>query len=222
MGANVDMNRGPGRGPRPDEVTGLVIGAGERLVALVGRVGRRWATPALGSWDVRSLAGHTVRAFLTIESYVVPGSTAPDGSLDAVDYYRVALGGGGGPVDHDAIARRGRESGAALGDDPVGAIGVIVERVSTLLRDLPGNTLVRTPFGDMALADYLITRLAEVVIHASDLATALGEGPVATADELLVIGGLLVGLAVAGGDGDLVMRALSGRRPLPDGFSALG
>ncbi len=101
---------------------------------------------------------------------------------------------------------------------------MIVKRVSTLLRDLPGDTLVRTPFGsgDMALDDYLVTRLAEVVIHSSDLAVALGEGPVGTADELQLVGGLLVELAVARGNGDLVLRAMSGRAALPAGFSALG
>ncbi len=75
-------------------VTELVVAAGGRLVGLAERVGDRWAQPALGAWDVRALAGHTARAFLTIESYVVPGSSAGPGSMDALGYYRASLLGG--------------------------------------------------------------------------------------------------------------------------------
>jgi hypothetical protein len=50
----------------------------ECFLELLGKIpDDRWESPGLGNWSVRSLAGHTARAILTVESYLdqeEPGS----------------------------------------------------------------------------------------------------------------------------------------------------
>ena len=51
--------------------TTLFLDASESFVQLLARVrAEQWEQPALGTWTVRSLAGHTARAILTVESYL--------------------------------------------------------------------------------------------------------------------------------------------------------
>lgn len=196
----------------------LLISAGERLVALVETI-TDWDAPGLGEWDVRSLAGHTTRAFLTVEQYLA--STPPDTAVTlptALDYYRAALGPG---VDHATVAARGRDAGLALGDDPVAAVRGVVERVSALLTTVTPTTVIALPWGAMHLGEYLRTRLTEAVVHTSDLAAALGATPPAGTEELRAVTSLLTEIAVAAGHGDALLRALTGRAGLPPGFSVV-
>src|SRR5215471_13468800 len=98
--------------------------AAEWLVQTVPLVGERWDRPGLGEWDVRALVGHTSRSFLTVESYLERPATVIDiGS--STDYVRATRSIAAGPE----VAVRGREAGAALGDDPVAAVGAIADRV---------------------------------------------------------------------------------------------
>src|SRR4051812_48972467 len=49
----------------------LFARSGSSFVELLGRISDdQWELPALGVWTVRSLAGHTARAILTVESYL--------------------------------------------------------------------------------------------------------------------------------------------------------
>lgn len=77
--------------------------------------------------------------------------------------------------------------------------------------------------GEWPLDAYLPTRVFELTVHTIDLRTAAGlavEPPVAAAREALRVLGLLV--ADAGPeDAPALLRALTGRGPLPSGWSAL-
>src|SRR5919202_1654122 len=131
-----------------------------------------WAKPGLGVWTVRDLAGHTSRALLTVENYLAPDRAGEEPTVtDAVAYFRA---GASGLVDADAIAERGRQAGAALGDDPHAAVGALAERVLTLVDSSPDDALITNPMSTMTLIGYLPTRTFELAVHTLDLADAVG------------------------------------------------
>ncbi len=177
----------------------------------------RWEEPALGEWSVRDLVGHTSRAMLTVEAYLgTPASEAEVNS--AVEYFRRVLASSG---DSAAIAQRGRDAGAALGEHPARAVAEISERVLARLHTQSGDALLTTPAGGMRLVDYLPTRTFELTVHTCDLAVALGvplDVPGLSAGETLeVIGGLALRANLAGP----LLLAATGRRPLPAGYTVL-
>ena len=179
-----------------------------------------WTGPALGVWTVRDLAGHTSRALLTVESYLDPSVTA-DGAApaDAVDYFRAARG----VADAEGIAERGRQAGAALGDDPHATVAALAERVLALVDGSPDDALITSPMGTRtALVRYLPTRTFELAVHTLDLAAATGVAvPAALAVPLRASLHLAADLADVRGHTADVLLALTGRRPLPEGFSVL-
>jgi hypothetical protein len=182
----------------------------------VSAVDGRWDRPGLGEWDVRSLAGHTSRALLTVEAYLArPASSAALAS--PVAYFSAARELAAGPD----VAARGREAGEALGPDPVAAVADIVARVVPLVSSCSGEELVTTIVGGMRLGDYLPTRTFELVAHTTDLAWALGLPPDVPPLPALQALELVSALAVdSGAAGPLLLAAL-GRSGLPEGFSVL-
>ena len=179
-----------------------------------------WARPALGVWTVRDLTGHTGRALQTVELYLDPGAgeSTPDLTGPTEYYARAAAA----LADPAAVAERGRQAGAALGDDPASTVVSMAHRVVALVDDSAEHALVRTPVGTIRLRDYLPTRTFELVVHSLDLAAAVGaavpdvlRGPVGTCLHLAA------DLASVRGDGPDVLLALTGRRSLPDGFSVV-
>jgi hypothetical protein len=70
----------------------------------------------LGEWDVRSLAGHTSRALVTVETYLARPASAAD-LASATGYFRSTRAA----AADAAVVARGRDAGAALGSDPAGA-----------------------------------------------------------------------------------------------------
>jgi len=184
----------------------------ERTAALVDG---RWDEPGLGEWDVRALVGHASRSLLTVEEYLARPATAVQvGS--AVDYYRAIRGMTTGP----AVAQRGRDAGAALGDDPAAAVAELAARVLPIVAACTGEELPTTIAGGMRLADYLPTRTFELVVHTCDLARALDatmDVPPEAAAQALV---LVSELAVSDGTAGLLLLAVTGRE-MPAGFSVL-
>jgi uncharacterized protein (TIGR03083 family) len=176
--------------------------------------------PGLGEWSVRDLLGHTSRSLSTVETYLDAAGTDPGpvDLADAVAYYLVIANA---LTDTAAVAARGRAAGAALGEDPIAALRALVTRVPERVRAAPATALVRTPFGTMTLEGYLPTRTFELTVHTCDLAAALGVNvdvpPAAVADAFTVIGGL----TAAQGTAPAALLALTGRRPLPAGYSVL-
>ncbi|MGC3992687.1 MAG: maleylpyruvate isomerase N-terminal domain-containing protein [Propionicimonas sp.] len=183
---------------------------------VLAQVDDRWEEPGLGEWDVRALAGHTSRSFLTVESYLAVPAAAVEVE-SARDYY-LAISGMSAGAD---IAQRGRDAGRALGDDPVAAVAELARRVLALLADRDGEELPTTIAGGMRLRDFVLTRVLELTVHTSDLAVALGipvEPPGLPARLTLT---LIADLAVAGGRAGDLLLASTGRRALPDGFTVL-
>ena len=143
--------------------------AAQWFVRTIALVGDRWDRPGLGEWDVRALVGHTSRSLLTVEMYLARPAAAVE-VASAGDYFRATREMAAGPD----VAARGRDAGAALGDDPAPAVAEIAGRVVPLVDACEGTELVTTIAGGMRLADYLPTRSFELAVHTSDLANAVG------------------------------------------------
>jgi uncharacterized protein (TIGR03083 family) len=174
-----------------------------------------WAGPGLGDWDLRALVGHTSRSLLTVEAYLDQPAAVEDlaGPVD----YLLAIG----RVDASSVVERGRAAGDALGDDPAAAVRAIVDRVLPLL-DRDDDPLVTTIFGGMRLSTYLPTRSFELVVHGLDVADALGAPAPAFGAPLWSLALGLASEAAARGDrAPALLRALTGRHSLPEGFSVV-
>lgn len=204
------------------DITAALFGLAARWFAGTVRLieADRWEAPGLGEWTVRELVGHTLRAFTTIEDYLVRPPEADHLAVDlddAAEYFQVGLATPG--IDA-AVADRGREAGVALGDEPVATVEATVDRVLALLDDLPDGCVARTGFGTMLIEDYLDTRVTELVLHTLDLRAALGlpldppGGPARVALHVLAD-------TMGRDDRGPALLALAGRRPLPAGFTAL-
>lgn len=201
-------------------------GAAAGFTELTGQIPPgAWDRPALGEWNVRDLAGHTSRALSTIESYLARGAVG-EPTLDAVSYFLPAPGV---PADPDArlrreaaIAQRGRDAGAALGDDPSAAVAALAQRVVRLVEATPGDATLATPAGVMTLAGYLPTRTFELAVHSLDLARALGLGvPPALAPAISAsceLAGRLAGRLPSAAE---FLLLLTGRTGLPGGLSVV-
>jgi len=177
----------------------------------------QWAEPGLGEWTVLELAAHASRAYLTIEEYL-----QPSGAIDvdsAADYFRRAIPG---PEVNLDIADRGRAEASALGEDPVGEIEARAARTFGVIERAPVGAVCVSRGGTLSLADFLATRVVELTIHGLDLAVALGlEGsplgePPEPASRISLT--VLAALAAQPSSGTL-LRALTGRVPLPQGYS---
>jgi uncharacterized protein (TIGR03083 family) len=209
-------------GPPARELRDAAFGFSE----LVGQIGAGdWGRSALGEWDVRALVGHTGRALSTIEVYLGKVPTGPPVE-SAVEYYLKMLSNVTDPEirgDLDrAIAERGREAGAALGDDPASEIERLAERVVGVVDRTPGDAPLATPAGTMTLAAYLPTRTFELAVHSLDLARTTGlEIPanllpaVASSCELA---GAIAGRLPSAPD---LLLLMTGRAGLPEHLSVL-
>lgn len=192
------------------------VEAAEWYQLVLAQVGDRWSDPGLGEWDVRALAGHTSRSLLTVETYLGQPAAVVE-VASPVDYYAATRAISGGP----AVAQRGRDAGAALGADPVAAVAAIATRVLPLVEGLAGTELLTTIVGGMRIADYLPTRVFELVVHTTDLAVALGVPAEPPAGPARLALDLVSALAVANGDAATLLLATTGRTGLPSGFTVL-
>jgi uncharacterized protein (TIGR03083 family) len=188
------------------------------FVATVARVpADGWDRPGLGEWSVRALVGHTSRAFFTVETYLAAGATRAD-VPGPVEYFLVALAP---TADHSTIAERGRHAGAALGDDPAGAVRALAERVVARVQRAADTDLVGTPAGGMTLIAYLPTRVFELAIHTLDLAAALGVAGSLPDAAAVVTLDLVAALARQRGRDTELLLAATGRGALPAGYTVL-
>ncbi len=187
------------------------------FTSVVAKATGRLDEPGLGEWSIGDLIGHTSRALLTTESYLArPAATVEVRS--PVEYFASILATG---VDHSAIAQRGREAAASLGDDPVASVQAMSERVLERVHTAQEGTLVTTPVGGMRLVDYLPTRTFELTVHTCDLACALGQAlevPQLPAAQSLSI---ISGLAIEAGNAGLLLLSTTGRQQLPFGFTVV-
>ncbi|MET1064750.1 MAG: maleylpyruvate isomerase N-terminal domain-containing protein [Arthrobacter sp.] len=205
-------------GTDAEAVRARYAGAAQAFLELAGKVPHRgWSRPALGEWDVRALTGHTSRALTTVEAYLA-APAAGERVAGPVEYFLSVRGA----TSPDAIAQRGKETGDALGEDPVAALRELVQRVTDLVENTPDDAPVATPVGAMTLIDYLPTRTFELAVHTLDLARALGLAPPAS-----LTPALRASLELAGAIGSRLPSAgellllLTGRTGLPENLSVV-
>jgi uncharacterized protein (TIGR03083 family) len=187
-----------------------------------------WEAHGLGEWTIRDLVGHTGRALSTVAEYLTDSTAAPDLTAP-VDYYRgIALSGPGSAELNAAVAERGRQAGAQLGDDPAAAVGALAANVTRLVVAADPEALATSRGGSIRLIDYLPTRTFEFVVHGLDLVSALtscgvanlpAPPPAAVADTAH----LLIEVVGARGGSQLsdLISVLTGRASLAPGYSAL-
>ena len=164
--------------------------------------------PGLGEWDLRALVGHAARALVTVSDYLRSPASAVD--LESAAAY---LAGIRAVQPDPGVTRRGVAAGEMLGDDPGGAVRLLVEAVTEDLARSDPEQLVMTYGGGMRLRDYLPTRTFELVVHGLDIATAAPvpwAPPTAALRETLALAGEV---AVRHGEGPLMLRLVTGREP---------
>ncbi len=174
----------------------------------------QWSAPGLGEWTVLELAAHASRAYTTVAEYLVPR-----GDIDvesAADYFRRAMPDA---EVNQAIADRGRREAEGIAADPVSAIEQRAETTFELIEQAPVGAVCASRGGTIALGDYLATRVVELSVHTLDLADAVGldgaEPPPAPARVAVSVLGALASQPSP----SVLLRALTGRVPLPRGFS---
>lgn len=173
--------------------------------------------PGLGEWDVRSLLGHTCRAFTTIEQYTRDAQGGAEVSLHSpADYFHAAFAS---LAEESQVTERGKDAGRALGSSPAAAAAEIVERVRALVGTLPDHACLQTPVGSIRLIDYLATRAFEITVHSIDLAAATNQPTpsildTCTADAIAVCSQI----ATPAQRHDILFAA-TGRGALPQGFT---
>jgi uncharacterized protein (TIGR03083 family) len=172
--------------------------------------------PGLGEWDLRALVGHTARSLVTVQTYLDrPAETATVGS--AADYYALATS----TADPAAVVERGRAAGAALGEDPAGHVRALAGAVLAKVSGFGLDHVLETIAGPMRLDDYLPTRTFELVVHGLDIARATGLPAAYPMEVLEQATALAATLAVRSGRGEDLLLAMTGRTPLPNGFSVV-
>jgi Mycothiol maleylpyruvate isomerase N-terminal domain len=172
-----------------------------------------WYGPGLGEWNLRDLVGHTSRSLITVETYL--GQPAEREEVRSPEGYYAAIA----QFDQTGVADRGRAAGQALGDDPLGTIGALVDRVLPLL-DRDDDPVITTAAGGMRLSNYLPTRTFELVVHGTDIARAAGLAPPDYSQATWVqVATLAAAASVLQGRGVELVRALTGRDPLDPRFS---
>jgi uncharacterized protein (TIGR03083 family) len=193
-------------------------------VDLVSRIAAdRWDRPALGDWTLRDLVGHTASSALGQVPGVL-GTPAPQVAVASAEgYWAFARSA---PADlvtaaRAASAEDARQTGARLGDDPADLLRAMVGRATQALAAVGDDDVVATPVGGMRVRDWLPTRTFELVVHGLDTAAAGGVPHAYGPDALAETAGLAARTAVAVGDGEPLLRALTGRGELPAGFTVV-
>jgi uncharacterized protein (TIGR03083 family) len=174
-----------------------------------------WEGPGLGDWDLRALVGHASRSLVTVLTYL--DQPAEEATVDsAVDYYLVI---GRGSFDAGDVTARGVAAGEAMGENPTTFVTRLVEEVEAKLERFADDDVLTTIAGPMRLSSYLPTRTFELVVHGLDIARATGR-PVEHPQEVVAEAvALAAAVAVRSGRGEELLLALTGRAPLPAGFS---
>ncbi len=199
------------------------IRSAESFLALLGQIrAAQWELPGLGNWTVRSLAGHTARSIVTVENYLANEAAAQITIPTAEAYYAAIAASTTDAADAAAVEARGVEAGKWLGSDPVARVTAALAHARELLDSQPPDRIV-TVIGGMGipLPEYLRTRLFELVVHSIDLSRATGIATALPVEALTTAAAVASGIAISRGQGEDLLLALTGRFPLPKGFSVV-
>ncbi len=193
--------------------------AGRGFVGLVDRIaGDGWDRPGLGDWDLRSLVGHTSRSLITVITYLQQPAAAAEVPSAAV-YYEISARLIA--ADPAAVTERGRQAGLALGADPQQQVRRLYDEAVDAVSGVEGDPVITTIAGGMRLNRYLPTRTFELTVHCLDIARACGVDfapPAAALSESLHLAADVALLRDGGAD---VLLSLTGRSPLPAGYSVV-
>ncbi|MFJ5722014.1 sterol carrier family protein [Streptomyces sp. NPDC093149] len=122
----------------------------------------------LGDWTVRELAVHLTMALSRVtHGLELPEPASPKPDLTLLEWpFSTA----------DRAARIAEDTTAATADHPdLDALyGEVAGRFEALVPGDPGERLLPTRAGAMRLADFLVTRTVELVVHTDDLNEAAG------------------------------------------------
>jgi Mycothiol maleylpyruvate isomerase N-terminal domain len=205
------------------DVRGVYLAAATAFCELVRQVPRAdWERPGLGVWTVRELVGHTSTAISGVilaldEPAETESLTSPEG------YY--AFGRTLDPAIYAAAVAAATASAGSfadeLGTDPVTSIQQLLERVTDSLGAVEGDPLIQSAAGGMRLSAWLPTRTLELTVHALDLAARINAPARLPATAVAEVAAVLGRLAAATGEGTTVLRALTGRASLPEGFTVI-
>jgi uncharacterized protein (TIGR03083 family) len=191
--------------------------AAEAFARLVhGIPADRWDGPGLGDWDLRALVGHTSRSLITVMTYLDVPAERED-ITSAHDYYVYAKAVVTG--DPSGVVERGRQAGRELGPDPATAVDRLIDEAMRKLEAADDRLISVVGGMGIRLSVYLSTRIFELAVHTLDIAAALGIPLELPRDVLTEVTALAARVAVATGDGETVLMALTGRRALPPSFS---
>lgn len=177
-----------------------------------------WGRAGLGDWDLRALVGHASRSLVTVLTYL-PRTTDTAAVTSVAQYYQAAVAMMA--ADPAAVTERGRQAGAALGEDPVATVRDLVDQCRVALDATAGDPIIETIVGGMRLEQYLVTRIFELVVHGLDIGGATGRPYIPPAPALTASLRLAVDVAALRGGGGELLLALTGRRALPADFSVV-
>ncbi|MEU8816996.1 maleylpyruvate isomerase N-terminal domain-containing protein [Actinoplanes sp. NPDC048796] len=194
------------------------------FVDLVSRVpADRWDAPGLGEWTLRELVAHTAGSALR----QVPGvlrARAETAAVTSPEAYWTFARSVPPEVYAEAVAASttlARQAAAELASAPAGLIGDLAGRATQALAAAGDDDVVSTPVGGMRVRDWMPTRTFELVVHGLDVAAAAGLEADFPPDAVSEATLLAARVAAALGDGPAVLFALTGRAPLPKGFTVL-
>lgn len=165
-----------------DDVTNLFLD-GARIVARAiadPAVAQAWADPSvLDEQLVGGLAGHLARGGVWVVADYLEGDS-PSGPVDfdsAAEYF-TAFTDLASPEDHQGIRARAAAVGELGPDELVLQLNRRLHSLETRLRSLDADALVAVIAGKvMRVADYLVTRVVEQVVHLDDLARSIHRKP---------------------------------------------
>lgn len=137
---------------------------------------RSWAQPSsLERMTNGELAGHLARALFNVATYL--DTTSPEDPVDAAAYFTALSGVRAPDLDENlatSVRERAREEAEAGLDALRDRWDETRAGVEAGLRSVDPSTVIAVKGSAMAVEDYLVTRMVEVVIHTDDLATGLG------------------------------------------------
>lgn len=109
--------------------------------------------------------------------------------------------------------------GVRLGAEPLAAVERLVEQALARIDDAADADLLATTAVGMRLDNYLQTRTFELAVHSIDIASAANLDHGVPDAVLGAAAALAARVAAQIGEGALVLRALTGRAPLPAPYS---
>lgn len=180
------------------------------------------ATPATPPWTVLQLAAH-MDVFMGIALGLVAEPQVGPPGFDRVSWSIASSDGSQGPVLYQYMADH------AKGHTPATILEAVqgtFKRALEAARTTPPDTIGPAFYGLIRLDEFLVTRVAEAVIHGLDLTDALGRPPLdmrkAVPIAAEILDEVLARTRVPGRPADLVgddlafIRAAAGRGEHPD------